>query len=111
MIKQMKGWDNIQTDDLIKALLTLRNGNEGRRFLRDLLTERELLEIGKRWRVARMLNEGVSYSKIEKTTGMSSTTVARIAGWLKEGMSGYRLILDRMYGHHRGKRSSGKSLR
>ena len=42
-----------------------------------------------------MLDKKVPYEEIEKETGMSSTTIARIQKWLVNGMGGYRLILNR----------------
>jgi len=86
---------NEDAEALLGAVLKLRNTSEAKRFLRDLLTEKELEEFSRRWKVARMLYKKIPYTKIEKETGMSSTTVARIQKWLKNGMSGYKLILDR----------------
>ena len=93
-------WDNIQTNKLIKVILTLRNEQEARKFFRDLLTEAELIEFGKRWQAAQMLDRKIPYSEIENKTGLSSTTVARISKWLKKGMGGYQLMLSRTKNHH-----------
>jgi TrpR-related protein YerC/YecD len=87
---------NEDTRALYKAVLSLKNGEECKKFLRDLLTEKEIKEFTNRWKVARMLNDKVQYEKIEKETGMSSTTIARIQKWLTNGMGGYRLILKRV---------------
>ena len=89
-------WENSETDSLIEALLLLKNQEEAKSFLRDLLTEQEILEFGKRWKTAQMLHHNFSYSAIEKETGISSTTIARISKWLQEGMGGYQLILKRL---------------
>ncbi len=94
-LKQNK-WINPDTDVLFEAVLKLKNSDEVRRFFRDLLTESELVELGQRWKVARMLAKRISYSKIEQETGMSSTTIARVHKWLKKGMGGYKLVLERM---------------
>lgn len=83
-------------EDLFDAIFLLKNKNEMHRFFRDLLTEKEVVEFGQRWKVARMLEKGISYAKIERETGMSSTTIARIQKWLKGGMGGYALVLNRM---------------
>ena len=83
-------------DELIKAILLLENPKEARRFLRDLLTESELIEFGKRWKAARMLNEKNPYDKIIKETGLSSTTVARVSDWLNKGKGGYKLMLKKI---------------
>lgn len=89
-------WINPETDKLFKAILTLEDFDEARKFFRDLLTEQEILEFANRWRVAKMLSVGVPYSEIEKKTGMSSTTIARISKWLNSGMGGYKLMIKRL---------------
>lgn len=87
-------WDR-EASDLLRALLRLRTMPEARRFLRDLLTEDEIRMMVERWRVARLLDAGRSYKDIERETGLSSRTIARISRWLKEGEGGYRLVLQR----------------
>lgn len=82
--------------ELIHALSTLKNPSEAKKFLRDLMTENELLEFANRWLVARMLAKGVPYTTIEKATRMSSTTIARIHKWLLKGKGGYRMMIERM---------------
>jgi len=95
----MEKWDNKNTKDLITTLLLLKNETEMKRFLRDLLTENEIIEFGKRWQAAQMLEEKKSYSSIVKKTGLSSTTVARISKWLKQGTGGYRTALKNIHHH------------
>ena len=82
---------------LIKAFLALKTADEVRRFLRDLLTENEIEEFGKRLQAAQMLLENVPYSRIESTTGLSSTTVARVSKWLQGKEGGYRTVLHRIH--------------
>ena len=79
--------------DLFHAISLIETDEECRNFLRDLLTEAEIKEFSNRWRVAQMLNQKVAYKQIEKETGMSSTTIARIQKWLKQGMKGYQTML------------------
>ena len=81
---------------LLKTFLSLKNENESWKFIRDLLTEPEIKEFANRWRVARMLDRKISYKEIEKETGMSSTTIARVNKWLTKGKGGYRLMLKRL---------------
>jgi TrpR-related protein YerC/YecD len=82
-------------ESLWKAILTLRNVNEAKRFFGDLLTKTEIQEFSERWKTARMLDSGISYSRIAKETGNSSTTIARVSRWLKSGKGGFRLVLQR----------------
>ncbi len=89
------------TDDvrsLAEAATSLRDPDEAVRFLRDLCTIAELKELGQRWQVARMLDEGVSYHEISERTGASSATISRVAQWLRYGQDGYRLVIDRLAG-------------
>lgn len=81
---------------LFEAFLSLKNEEECKKFLRDLLTEAELKEFINRWKAARMLNDKIPYEEIAKETGMSSTTIARISKWLTKGMGGYQLVLSRI---------------
>lgn len=84
------------TKKLYEAVLSLKNEKECQKFFRDLLTEPEIKEFANRWKVAQMLDKKVSYEVIEKETGMSSTTIARISKWLNNGMGGYKLMLKRL---------------
>lgn len=93
-------WINPVTDNLFQAILKLKNIDEARRFFRDLLTEPEILEFANRWKVAQMLSKNIAYSKIEKETKMSTTTIARVSKWLNRGMDGYKLMINRLTHHH-----------
>lgn len=101
-----KTWNTPQTDELFRAILTLRDVKEARRFFRDLLTEEEIKEFSARWKVAQMLSKKVPYTQIVKETGMSSTTIARVSKWLSGGMNGYKLLLKRLGTSHHTPRSS-----
>lgn len=93
--KQSK-WITQDADALFEAIGKLKNLDETRRFFRDLLTEKEIMEFGQRWKVARMLAKRIRYTKIAQETGMSSTTIARVHKWLKKGMGGYKIVLERL---------------
>lgn len=80
---------------LLDVVLKLTSTQEARAFFRDLLTEQEIVEFALRWKVVRLLNEGVPYTTIQKETGVSSTTIARISKWLQGGKGGYRTMLGR----------------
>lgn len=92
--------NNAKIEALIEAVLSLKNSAEAKCFLRDLLTENELMEFGNRWQAAQMLDAKVTYEQIEKETGLSARTVARISKWLQGGKGGYRLVLDRLHHSH-----------
>ena len=101
-----ENWDNKAAGALFEAVARLKNKDEARRFLRDLLTPQEIVEFSRRWQAARMLSERNSYTKVEKTTGLSSATVARVSRWLNNGLGGYKLMLARV--HHRSSSLAGR---
>jgi TrpR-related protein YerC/YecD len=82
-------------EDLLHVILEIDTLDHAKAFFRDLLTESELKEFSKRWFVVQMLHDKKSYLDIEKETGMSSTTIARISKWLNTGMGGYRRALEK----------------
>jgi TrpR-related protein YerC/YecD len=88
-------WQTTETDDLFEAILALRALDEARAFFRDLCTLAELEALTHRWQVARLLEEGLPYQEISRRTGASTTTVTRVAHWLRHGEGGYRRALDR----------------
>jgi TrpR-related protein YerC/YecD len=88
-------WITTEITALASALTHLRDSDEALRFLRDLCTITELKELGQRWHVARLLDDGVSYHDISDRTGASSATISRVGQWLRYGRDGYRLMIDR----------------
>jgi len=85
--------------ELMRAIVLFKNPDESAKFFRDLLTEKELIEFGNRWKAAKMLSKNIKYIEIEKETGLSSTTIARVSKWLNKGMGGYKLILKKVNSH------------
>lgn len=81
--------------DLFEAILSLETRLETEAFFRDLCTLSELEAMAHRWQVARLLERGLPYLEIAEKTGASTTTVTRVAHWLRHGEGGYRAALDR----------------
>ena len=82
-------------EDLFEAITSLEGTDEVERFLRDLCTLSELEAMAHRWEVVKLLDEGLPYQEIARRTGASTTTVTRVAHWLRHGEGGYRTALDR----------------
>ena len=84
-------------DALADALAALRTGEEARALLADLCTPAEVHSLAERWQVARLLDAGgLTYREIHEATGVSTTTIVRVARFLRqEDNRGYRLLLDR----------------
>ena len=71
-------WQSQETTELCEAVASLREA------------------MAHRWQVARLLEEGLPYLEISRRTHAATTTVTRVAHWLRHGEDGYRLLLDRM---------------
>ena len=84
---------------LIEAMLALETPAEMRAFLDDLCTPAELEAIVDRWRVVPLLRQGVAYREIHERTGVSVTTIGRVARCLERGAGGYRIAAERVLGH------------
>src|SRR5258708_24822321 len=89
-------WATKQMKDLFGAVLTLETRAEVESFLRDLCTLSELEAMAHRWEVARLLDKGLPYLEIAQRTHASTTTVTRVAHWLRHGEGGYQLALERV---------------
>jgi TrpR-related protein YerC/YecD len=81
---------------LLEALLALRTPGEMKAFLDDLCTPAELEAIADRWRVVPLLLEETPYREIHDRTGVSVTTIGRIARALSFGAGGYRVAAGRV---------------
>ena len=79
-----------------KAILSLENEEECRRFFDDVATIKEVLDLSARLEVARMLSEGAVFSEISKKTGASSATISRVNKCLAYGEGGYKTVIDRI---------------
>jgi TrpR-related protein YerC/YecD len=88
-------WRTTETGDLFEAVLALQTREDAERFFRDLCTLAEIEAMTHRWHAARLLDEGLPYLEVARRTGASTTTVTRVAHWLRHGQDGYRLVLDR----------------
>lgn len=85
--------------NLYHAVLTLKTVEECRAFFRDLCTPAELEAMADRWTVVEWLQRGLPYREIHKQTGVSVTTIARVARYVGSGNGGYELALQRLDSH------------
>lgn len=84
-----------ELDELYRTVLAVESLGEARRFFADLCTPKELEALRDRWRVARLIDRGLSYREIRESTGVSTATITRVGRALAYGSGGYRLQLDR----------------
>jgi TrpR-related protein YerC/YecD len=88
-------WPSPEHEDLFATIASLKSPAEAQAFLRDLCTRSELDAMAHRWQVAQLLDEGHPYLEVAKRAHASTTTVTRVAQWLRNGEGGYALALRR----------------
>ncbi|HUA89263.1 MAG TPA: YerC/YecD family TrpR-related protein [Steroidobacteraceae bacterium] len=82
--------------NLCAALASLHTAEECRAFLRDLCTPAELQAMADRWAVVDHLKRGVPYREVHRLTGVSVTTIGRVARFLAGGNGGYATAAQRL---------------
>jgi len=91
----MKSYKTPKLKRLAKAFGSIKNDADMLHFLRDLCTIEELEELSSRWEVVQLLDKDMSYRDIAGKTGVSTTTITRIAHWLNHGEGGYKAALQK----------------
>jgi TrpR-related protein YerC/YecD len=92
----MDTWQTPAVDDLCRVLAGLRTPAEAAALLRDLCTLSEIEALSHRLAVARLVAEGRPYAEVAQRVGASTTTVTRVAHWLRHGEGGYAVALERL---------------
>ena len=88
--------DKPSIDTLYRAIVSLQDEDECRKFLQDLCTVSELKAMEQRMEVAMLLDDGLIYSEILERTGASSATISRVNRCLHYGADGYRTVIPRL---------------
>lgn len=84
-----------EAQQLNEAICMVKNPEDVRRFLRDLLTFGEHRELSRRLEIANMLEHGFTQSEISDLLGVGVGTVSRVNAKLKSG-SGFKSIIDKL---------------
>ncbi|MGI9203045.1 MAG: YerC/YecD family TrpR-related protein [Woeseiaceae bacterium] len=82
-------------DDLFRAVVSLQDIHECRNFFKDLCTPAELQALVDRWQVVGLLQQDIPYRRIHDMTGVSVTTIGRVARFLTDGFGGYAAAIER----------------
>jgi TrpR-related protein YerC/YecD len=82
--------------NLCVAVAALKTADEVRAFFRDLCTPAELQAMADRWAVVDHLKRNVPYREIHRLTGVSVTTIGRVARFLGNGNGGYEVAAQRL---------------
>jgi len=85
---------NEQTDNLARAILSLKTEEDCYRLFEDLFTIREIQDLAQRLEVAKLLKDQATYTEIVEKTGVSTATIGRVNRALNYGAGGYALVLD-----------------
>ncbi len=92
-IKQIKKNDS---DLLYRAISLAKSEKEIKALFEDICTPAEITAMAGRLRAAIEIKAQKPYRQIYAETGVSVTTVGRIARCIEYGTGGYNLILDRL---------------
>lgn len=84
-------------DALFSAIASLRTTGECRNFFFDLCTPAELQALVDRWQVVELLQQDLPYRRIHDLTGVSVTTIGRVARFLSDGYGGYQVAIERSH--------------
>ena len=90
--------DKKYVENLYKAILSLKDISQCSAFFDDICTIQELEALAQRFEVARLLEQGMSYVDINKTTGASTATICRVSKCLNYGDGGYKTAIDNIKG-------------
>jgi TrpR-related protein YerC/YecD len=82
---------------LFEAINSLESLEECRNFFKDLCTPAELQALVDRWQVVQYLQQDLPYRKIHDLTGVSVTTIGRVARFLTDGFGGYQTAIERTH--------------
>ena len=85
-----------RSENMYKAILTLRDVDECMKFFDDLCTVSELMAMEQRYQVAVCLDKGMIYNDILAETGASSATISRVNRSLQYGEGGYEIVFSRL---------------
>ena len=75
-------------------ILTLRDKDQIRFFLSRLLTESEQVMLMRRWEVAALLVNGLTYEQIQRKLGVGTATIVGVDRWLTDSAHEYQLIRE-----------------
>ncbi|MBW8173312.1 helix-turn-helix domain-containing protein [Ornithinimicrobium sp. Arc0846-15] len=88
-MKRRTSTEDVAMTDVAQVLAAITDPDLIARFLIDLCTPAEVEALVDRWAVVPLLADGMSYRAIHDQTGVSVTTIGRVARCLDHGTGGY----------------------
>lgn len=82
--------------DLINAFSLVKTPVESAFLLNDLLTKKEIENLAKRLRIAKLLVEGIKQREIAKELHCSFGTVSKVSAWLAAGGEGLNRVIAKL---------------
>ena len=95
---------------LFTAVAGLRTAEECKAFFKDLCTPAEIQAMADRWAVVEYLQKGLPYREIHRLTGVSVTTIGRVARFVVTGNGGYQIASQRIEGHSKRNGEESRKL-
>ena len=92
-------------DGLFEAVRNLQDIRECRNFFKDLCTPAELQALVDRWQVVGYLQQDLPYRRIHDMTGVSVTTIGRVARFLSDGFGGYAAAIKHSKARHASRKT------
>jgi len=93
--KPLTKLQKISEASFYNAIASIKSLEEAKGFFQDLCTPAELQAMVDRWLVVDLLHQDKSYRTINEITGVSVTTIGRVARSLSLGEGGYEKIYQR----------------
>jgi len=90
----MSIFEKPETALLVECILKLKDEEQCRLFLEDLLTAKEISDAAQRLQVAKLLLEKANYTTVAAETGASTATISRVNRCVVYGGGGYQSVLE-----------------
>ena len=81
---------------LYEIINNLKNVEEIKPFLKDILTSSELRMLKRRWHIANLISQGFDIRTIANLSQTSTQTVSKIKQIMEDGNGGYDIAIDRV---------------
>jgi len=81
--------------DFAGVIADIKDARTALDFLKGILTPQELDRIALRWKLVKMLKQGVKQRAISAQLGVSLCKITRGSRELKQGPKGFRQVVDR----------------
>lgn len=83
-------------DEIVDVFCGISDPAEMEKFLGEILTEAERRDLGLRWRLMKMLNDGMAQREVASKLGISLCKITRGSRVLKSRGSVCRTLIDEM---------------